>query len=61
MLGLGVSYGLVLVVLLGLTLWAAGALYFMFPFTKVRGLSAAIYVIAVAGVLVAIRPLWKER
>jgi hypothetical protein len=53
-----VSYGLLLVVLLGLTLWAAGALYFTFPF-EVRGLSAAIYVIAVLGLLVAIRPLWK--
>jgi hypothetical protein len=54
-----VSYGLLLVILLGLTLWAAGALFFMLPFKEARGLSAAIYAIAVFGLLLRIRPLWK--
>ena len=54
-----VSYGLLLVFLLGLTLWAAGALFFMLPFKEARGLSAAIYAIAVFGLLLRIRPLWK--
>jgi hypothetical protein len=59
LLGRCVSYGLLLVILLGLTLWAAGALFFMLPFKEARGLSAAIYVIAVLGLLLRIRPLWK--
>lgn len=56
LLGLWVSYGLLLLVVLGLTLWAAGAVYFMFPLKEVRGLAAAIYAIAVIGLLVAV---WK--
>ncbi|MBV8277462.1 MAG: DUF4105 domain-containing protein [Verrucomicrobia bacterium] len=59
LVGLCVSCGLLLVVLLGLTLWAAGALYFTLPFKEARGLSAAIYLIAVLGLLLTIRPLWK--
>jgi hypothetical protein len=54
-----VSYGLLLVILLGLTILAAGALFFMLPFKEARGLSAAIYAIAVFGLLLRIRPLWK--
>jgi hypothetical protein len=53
LLGLCVSYGLLLVILLALTLWAAGALYFTLPIKEVRGLFAAIYAIAVLAVLVA--------
>ena len=55
LLGCCVSCGLLLVILLGLTLWAAGALFFMLPFKEARGLSAAIYVIAVLGLLLRIR------
>jgi uncharacterized protein DUF4105 len=59
LLGLYISYGLLLIIFLGLTLWAAGALYFTLPFKEFRGLSAAIYLIVVLGLLLAIRPLWK--
>jgi hypothetical protein len=59
LLWLCASNGVPLVVLLGLTLWAAGALYFMLPLKEIRGFSAAVYVIVVLGLLVAIRPLWK--
>src|ERR1700757_4646049 len=59
LLWLCASNGVLLVVLLGLTLWAAGALYFMLPLKEIRGFSAAVYVIVVLGLLVAIRPLWK--
>lgn len=48
-----------LVTLLSVTLWATGALFFMLPFDEVRGLTAAIYAIAVLVLLVAIRPFWK--
>jgi hypothetical protein len=59
LLGLWGFNGVLLVTLLGLTLWAAGALYFMLPLKEIRGFSAAVYVIAVLGLLMAIRPLWK--
>jgi hypothetical protein len=58
LLGLCIFYGLLLLIVLGFSLWAAGALYFMFPLGGYRGLAAAIYGIAVIGVLLAIRPLW---
>jgi hypothetical protein len=58
LLWLCASNGVLLVALLGLTLWAAGALYFMLPLQEIRGFSAAVYVIAVLGLLM-IRPLWK--
>ena len=45
LLGLWAFNGVLLVTLLGLTLWAAGALYFMLPLKEIRGFSAAVYVI----------------
>jgi len=59
LLGLWVFNGVLLVTLLGLTLWAAGALYFVLPLKEIRALFAAVYVIAVLGLLMAVRPLWK--
>ncbi len=59
LLGLWAFNGVLLVTLLGLTLWAAGALYFMLPLKEIRGFSAAVYVIAILSLLMAIRPLWK--
>jgi hypothetical protein len=51
--------GIVLIVLSGSTLWAAGALFFLFPIVALRAAAAAIYVVAVLILLVTIRPLWK--
>jgi len=31
----------------------------MLPLKEIRGFSAAVYVIAVLGLLIAVRPLWK--
>jgi hypothetical protein len=59
LVGLVFFNGVLLVTLLGLTLWAAGAFFFMFPFNEFRGLAAATYAVAVLVVLLAIRPLWK--
>src|SRR5262249_53434580 len=59
LLGLCIFYGFVLLIVLGLSLWAVGALYFMFPLEGFRWLAAAVYAIAVVGVLFAFRPLWK--
>jgi Domain of unknown function (DUF4105) len=49
--------GILLLVALGLSLWAIGALYFMLRFAGSFG--AAVFAIAVLVVLVVIRPLWK--
>jgi hypothetical protein len=51
LLGLWAFNGVLLVTLLGLTLWAAGALYFMLPLKEIRVFSAGVYVIAVLGLL----------
>jgi Domain of unknown function (DUF4105) len=59
LLGLCIFDGLLLLIVLGFTLWAVGALYFMFPLIQFRGLAAAVYAIAVVGVLLVMRPLWK--
>jgi Domain of unknown function (DUF4105) len=59
LLGLCIFDGLLLLIVLGLTLWAVGALYFMFPLNHYRRAAVAIYAILVIGVLLAIRPLWK--
>ena len=59
LVGLVFFNGVLLVTLLGLTFWAAGAFFFTFPLNEFRGLAAAIYALAVLVVLVAIRPLWK--
>jgi hypothetical protein len=48
-----------LVTLLSLTLWAAGALFFMLPLNGVGGLAAASYALVVLVLLIAIRPFWK--
>jgi Domain of unknown function (DUF4105) len=49
--------GILLLLALGLSLWAIGALYFMLRFAGSFG--AAVFAIAVLVVLVVIRPLWK--
>jgi hypothetical protein len=58
-LALYVCFGILLVILLGLTLWAAGALYFLLPLKEFRLPFAVIYAIVIFGLLLAIRPLWK--
>jgi hypothetical protein len=59
LIGLGFVNGVLLVLILGLTLWAVGALFFMFPINEFRGLAAAIYTLAVLVILVGVRPFWK--
>jgi hypothetical protein len=59
LIGLGFFNGVLLIIILSFTLWAAGALYFMFPINALRPAAAAIYTFAVLVLLVAIRPLWK--
>ena len=52
-----IGKGLVWLVILGLSLWATGALYFMLPFARPFG--AALYSIAVLLVIGLIRPIRK--
>jgi Domain of unknown function (DUF4105) len=52
-----IGKGLLLVVALGLCLWAIGALYFMLPVGGSVG--AAVFAIAVLVALPLVRPLWK--
>jgi hypothetical protein len=51
--------GIVLIILLGCTLWAAGALFFMFPIDALRAPAAMIYALIVLVLVIAVRPLWK--
>jgi len=59
LVGLGFFNAVLLVITSSFTLWAAGALFFMFPFNEFRGLAAALYTLAVLVLLVVIRPFWK--
>jgi hypothetical protein len=52
-----IGKGLLLLLTLGLSLWAIGALYFMLPFAA--SFSAGVFALAVLVVLAMIRPLWK--
>jgi hypothetical protein len=52
-----IGKGLLLLLALGLSLWAIGALYFMLPFAGSFG--AAIFALAVLVAVAVIRPLWK--
>lgn len=52
-----IGKGLLLLLALGLSLWAIGALYFMLPLAGSP--SAAIFVLAVLVAVAVIRPLWK--
>jgi Domain of unknown function (DUF4105) len=52
-----VGKGLLLLLALGLSLWAIGALYFMLPLAGPPG--AAVFALAVLVAVAVIRPLWK--
>jgi len=54
-----VGNGLLLFFVLGLSLWAVGALYFMLPFAAIRPFAASVFALAVLVVVLLIRPLWK--
>jgi hypothetical protein len=54
-----VAKGLSLLLALGLSLWATGALYFMLPHEPIPAFAAALFAIAVLVVLLVVRPFWK--
>jgi Domain of unknown function (DUF4105) len=52
-----IGKGLLLLLALGLSLWAIGSLYFVLPFAGSFG--AAVFALSVLAALAVIRPLWK--
>jgi hypothetical protein len=51
--------GIVLIILMGCALWAAGALFFMLPVSALRAPAAMIYALIVLVLIIAVRPWWK--
>src|SRR4051812_47530018 len=57
--GLG---ALLWIVLIGMLLWSTAAIYFSnLPSDFIRSLAAIIYIVAIAAVLVRLRPIWKAQ